>query len=195
MPTTLDTRNVVASSFRVMTTTKTILILAILGYLAGIFASCENRKEPDSRYELRDRITDYADVLTTEQEDSLIVIMEQLEVKVGSQLAILTIPTLNGEEIESYSLRTANASRLGRTQYNDGVLITIALEDRKMRIEVGSGLENILKDEIVAQIIREDMAPKFQQQNFSSGLFTGIKKIAQLIDENQDRVGQEPTGK
>ena len=75
------------------------------------------------------------------------------------------------------------------------MLITIAYEERQMRIEVGTGLENILKDEIAARILKEDMAPKFKEQKFASGLYTAISKIAQMIEANQSKVGQQPAWK
>ena len=77
-----------------------------------------------------------------------------LEKNIGSQIAVLTIETLNGEEINSFSIRTAEEMQLGRDKYLDGVLMTFSLRDRSMRIEVGEGLEKILKDEIAKRICR-----------------------------------------
>jgi uncharacterized protein len=121
--------------------------------------------------------------------------MEQLESKVGSQVAVLTILSLEGEKIEEVSLRYAEATRLGRATHNDGVLITVAYTDRQMRIEVGTGLENILKDEIAARILREDMAPRFKKEMFGSGLLVATERIAKLIEENEDSVGEDPEWK
>ena len=156
---------------------------------------CTSKKEAHNKYALPHRITDYANILTSEQEDSLTTIMEALESKVGSQIAILTIPSLEGEKIEQVSLRYAEASGLGRAKYDDGVLITFAHGDRQIRIEVGTGLENILKDEIAEKIIREDMAPRFRREKFGSGLLVAVELIAQLIEENESKVGQEPEWK
>lgn len=153
---------------------------------------CQSKKEPDNEYALRHRITDYAKILTTDQEDSLTAIMEDLEMKIGSQICILTVPTLEGQKIEELSFKTAEATRLGRATHNDGVLITIAHHDRQVRIEVGTGLENILSDEIAARIIREDMAPKFEDGKYGLGLYVAVNMISNLIINNEDKVGQEP---
>lgn len=135
---------------------------------------------------------DYADILTTAQEDSLSGIMKALERRIGSQIAVLTVPALNGQTIEELSLTTARAAGLGRATHNDGVLITIAHDDRQMRIEVGTGLEKIINDEIATSIIREDMAPKFREEKFGAGLYLAIEKISKLIVDNETKVGQAP---
>ena len=169
-----------------MKTTHKLLILVLL----GLSFACERWKETNSEYALPQRITDYAEILTTEQEDSLLTIMEDLERKIGSQIGILTIATPNGRKIEELSFKTFEATGLGRATHNDGVLITVAYEDRQMRIEVGTGLENILEDEIAARIIRDDMAPKFVESKFGFGLYIAIKKIAKLIEDNEHKIGQ-----
>lgn len=148
-----------------MTTIIRFVALALL----GLSFSCADRKASDNPYSLQQRIIDHAEILTAEQEDSLITIMEDLELKIGPQIAILTVPTLDGEKIEEFSFNTFEATRLGRDKYNDGVLITIVYQDREMRIEVGTGLENILKDEIAAQILRDDIAPKFKEGSSDVG--------------------------
>src|SRR5688572_28504201 len=106
-------------------------------------------------------VTDSASMLTDEQQSKLVEQLKNLETNIGSQMAILTIESLHGEKIEDYSLRTASNWGLGRKNYNDGILITVALRDQQVRIEVGSGLEKIITDEIAAQIIREEMIPNF----------------------------------
>ena len=79
---------------------------------------------------------------------------------------------------------------IGRKDYNDGLLITVALQDRQTRIEVGYGLEKIVKDKIAARIIREDMVPNFQTENYYEGLRVAVDKIKTLIEGNQALVGQ-----
>lgn len=86
----------------------------------------------------------------------------------------------------------ADSLGLGRPTYNDGILITIAFKDRMARIEVGTGLENIIKDEIAAEIIREELAPKFREENYGQGLFLVVEEISRLIRDNSHRVGQKP---
>jgi uncharacterized membrane protein YgcG len=86
----------------------------------------------------------------------------------------------------------ANGMGLGRKDYDDGILITVSLADRKTRIEVGPGLEKIIKDEIAARIIREDMGPRFGKDDFFNGIKGAVEKIKTLIEENKELVGQRP---
>src|SRR5690349_12541771 len=120
-----------------------------------LFASGQNDKV------IRSCVIDSAYLLTDLQRQDLTTRIMALDDSIGS---------LRGEKIETYSLRTANAWGLGRKDVDDGVLITVALYDRMMRIEVGYGLELIIKDEIAARIIREVMAPNFRQEKYYEGL-------------------------
>ena len=135
-------------------------------------------------------VMDQADLLSASQEDSIATLSRQLEAEIGSQVAVLIIQSLDGEKIEEYSLKAANAMKLGRASHDDGVLITISTNDHRVRIEVGEGLEYILKDEIAARLIREDMAPRFAQGNYGDGLYVVVEKIAGLIRENQQLIGK-----
>ena len=82
--------------------------------------------------------------------------------------------------------------KLGRSNFNDGLLIAVALKERAIRIEVGYGLEKIIKDEIASRIIREEIGPRFKEEKFYEGLYTAVEKIKKLIEENKDLVGQAP---
>jgi uncharacterized protein len=171
---------------------KILPFLAVMVTLAISYA-CEKKKtEAVREVKKEQRIMDDANVLTTQEEDIIFSIMQDVERNVGSQIAILTIGTLNGEEIESFSLRMANGMGLGRKDYDDGILITVSLADRKTRIEVGPGLEKIIKDEIAARIIREDMGPRFGKDDFFNGIKGAVEKIKTLIEENKELVGQRP---
>jgi uncharacterized protein len=166
------------------------IIIALV--IVGLAPSC---RVDDSRSKTDDlttdkRIFDYAELLTKEEEDSLFSLIKELEDKVGSQIGILTVDTLNGENINSYSLRMANEMGLGRVDYDDGILITVAVKDQSTRIEVGYGLEKIIKDEIAARIISENMFPEFRTGNFFAGLESAVVTMKELIEENKDIVGQ-----
>lgn len=105
---------------------------------------------------------------------------------------MVIVNTLNGQDINQYSIQKSEDLSLGRDLYNDGVLITVAFQDRKTRIEVGYGLEKILTDEVTAQIIREQMLPKFREQKVYEGIYESVRTIKKLIEENKKLVGQEP---
>ena len=135
---------------------------------------------------------DQADLLTGQQEDSLFASIQDLEKNIGSQIAVLTISSLNGEKIEEYSLRVAEKSRFGREKYDDGILITVAHNDRQMRIEVGYGLEKIITDDMAARIIREQMAPRFANTDYFNGIKAGVETLKALIEDNNHLIGVKP---
>lgn len=139
-----------------------------------------------------DIIRDSVNVLTTRQQEDLEKEIKALEDSVGSQIRILIVNSLNGEKIEEYSLRVTEAWAIGRVGFNDGILITIAIRDKQMRIEVGTGLENIIKDDIAAEIIREDMTPQFREAKYYEGLSTAVQRIKTLIKTNSQRIGEKP---
>lgn len=138
---------------------------------------------------LNSRVNDYAAILTVSEEDKLNELLKSLEDSIGSQLVILTIESLEGRTIEEYSMDVVENSTIGREKYKDGILITLALTDRKVRIEVGYGLELIVKDEIAKKIIDSIMVPEFQEQKYNEGLTNASKEIISLIYKNPKLVG------
>jgi uncharacterized protein len=165
------------------------VLLAILFY----FESCERLSEQrQNDIKIENRVIDSAELLSPVQEENIYKLIQELEKSVGSQIAVVTINTLNGQDINQYSVRKAEELSLGRDLYKDGVLITIAYEDKKARIEVGYGLEKILKDEVTAQIIRERLRPKFREQKVYEGIYESVDAIKKLIEENKKLVGQKP---
>jgi uncharacterized protein len=137
-------------------------------------------------------VFDNSKLLTATQIDSLNTAISELERTIGSQLMILTINTLHGQKIEEYSLKIANDWGIGRKEYDDGILITVVSSDKQMRIEVGYGLEKIIKDETAARIIREKIVPRFEKGRFFNGLYDAVKEIKFLIKRNKDMIGQRP---
>ena len=137
-------------------------------------------------------VHDETHLLTVGQRDSLNRELADLEKSIGSQMVILIISSLDGQKIEDYSLNTANSWGLGRNEYADGILITVALADRQMRIEVGLGLEKIITDEIAGDIIRGQMAPEFRENKYFQGLYAAVKRMKALISENKSLIGQRP---
>jgi uncharacterized protein len=99
-----------------------------------------------------------------------------------AQIQVLIVPTLDGTAIEEASLKVVDQWKLGTQKGDNGVLFLISVKDRKMRIEVGQGLEGDLPDAYAAQIIRNIVTPLFQQQKFPEGVFAGVMSIVQRID-------------
>jgi uncharacterized protein len=164
-----------------------VLVFVILGGLT----SCDRKVDQKvSKLVVKSRIFDNADLLTKEQEDDLFRLIQSLENEIGSQIAIMTVVSLEGQPIEEYSLKIFERLGLGRAKFDDGILITVSETDRMMRIEVGYGLEKIVKDEIASRINREEMAPRFKENDYAGGLKKAIEKIITLIKNNKELVGQ-----
>ena len=151
--------------------TAALLLFSLLG-----FAADEVAVPP-----LQQRVTDLTQTLSTEQQVALEAKLAQFEQQKGSQIAILLVPTTQPEAIEQYSIRVVEAWKLGRKGVDDGVLILVAKDDRKMRIEVGYGLEGIVPDTIASQIIREGMQSRFKQGDFYGGLDAAVGMLMARI--------------
>ncbi len=127
------------------------------------------------------RVIDFTQTLNTEQIASLTQQLSSLEQAKGSQLAILMVPTTGDETIEQYSIRVTDEWKLGRKGIDDGVLLLIAKDDKKVRIEVGRGLEGALPDVITSRIIREYITPEFSKNDYAAGIQAGVDRISKVI--------------
>jgi uncharacterized protein len=130
---------------------------------------------------LSGRIVDLADMLSPGAEQRLEVELEAIESTNGAQLAILTVPTLEGEAIESFALRVVEAWKLGQKKQDNGALLLIARDDRKMRIEVGYGLEGAIPDVIAKRILAERLTPRFQAGDFDGGITDAVNTLGGII--------------
>src|SRR5437868_3662958 len=108
--------------------------------------------------------------------------LQDLERRKGSQLAVLIVPTTQPETIEQYSIKVAEAWKIGRRKIDDGALLVIAKNDHKLRLEVGYGLEGSLTDVTSRRIIDEVIAPRFKSGDFAGGIAAGITRIIGVID-------------
>jgi uncharacterized protein len=108
--------------------------------------------------------------------------LKSLETRKGSQIAVLIVPTTQPEEIAQFSIRVAEAWKIGRKKIDDGALLLIAKNDRKLRIEVGYGLEGALNDITAKRIIDEIITPKFKAGDFAGGVADGVDKMIGVID-------------
>lgn len=126
---------------------------------------------------LTGRVIDRANVLSAQIEGQLQAQLESYESTTGHQLAVLTVPSLEGDPIEDYSLRVVESWKLGKKGKDDGILLLVAVEDRKIRIEVGYGLEGDVPDAAVGRIIRDVMAPAFRQGDLGFGISRAVSAI------------------
>ncbi|HKC52471.1 MAG TPA: TPM domain-containing protein [Myxococcota bacterium] len=120
---------------------------------------------------------DRAGLLSPETRRSLEQSLEAFEAKTGHQIVVHVTPSLEGLPIEEYSMRVAEAWKIGQKGLDDGVILTVAPNDREVRIEVGYGLEGVLPDAIGARIIREQIAPEFRAGRMDAGVVAGVRAI------------------
>jgi len=131
---------------------------------------------------LEKRVTDLADLLSEPEESFITKQLENLETRKGSQLAILTINSTKPETIEQYSIRVVDQWKIGREDADDGVLLIIAKNDRKVRIEVGYGLEGAIPDAYAKRIINNIIVPHFRDGDYYLGIEEAVETIIGLID-------------
>src|SRR6516225_1214999 len=108
--------------------------------------------------------------------------LKDLQTRKGSQVAILIVPTTQPETIEQYSIRVADAWKIGRKKIDDGALMVVAKNDRHLRVEVGYGLEGSLTDVTTKRIIDEEITPRFKAGDFAGGISAGIDRMIKVID-------------
>jgi len=127
-------------------------------------------------------VTDLTGTLTAVQVAGIEQQLQSLEQRKGSQLAVLIVPTTQPEAIEQYSLRVAEAWKLGRKGVDDGALLIVSKDDRALRIEVGYGLEGVIPDAIAKRVIAETIVPYFRQNDFAGGIQAGVSQLVKLVN-------------
>ena len=131
---------------------------------------------------LKQRVTDLTSTLDTSQIQTLEAKLAAFEKAKGSQIAVLVLPTTQPEVIEQFAIRVVEVWKLGRKGVDDGVLLLVAKDDRKLRIEVGYGLEGALNDATAKRIVAEIISPAFKQGDFYGGIDAGVTAIIKVID-------------
>ncbi len=150
--------------------------MVLLGVAPGVVA--QKAEVP----ELTGRVVDQADLLSPTTEGDLSAKLAAHEDATSNQVAVLTIPSLKGAPIERYGLRVARTWGLGQEEFDNGVLLLVARDDQKMRIEVGYGLEGDLPDVVASRIVRYEMRPAFRDGNFDRGVRAGVAAILESIE-------------
>jgi uncharacterized protein len=151
---------------------------------------------------LQGRINDIAGVLPTRVRQQLEARLAAYEQKTGHQLVVLTVPSLEGDPVEDFTMRVVEAWKLGKKDRDDGVLLLVAVEDRKLRIEVGYGLEGDLPDALAGRIIRDIMTPAFRRGELAQGITAGVESImattggegSLVLPERAERAERMPKG-
>lgn len=131
------------------------------------------------------RVTDLTSTLSSGERQALESKLASWEQRTGNQLVVLLVPSTQPESIEGYSLRVAEAWKIGRKGSDNGVLFLIAKNDRKLRLEVGYGLEGALPDAVAKRIIAETVTPHLRQGQFSAGINAGVDRAIATVDKGE----------
>ncbi len=153
------------------------LLAGLLAAGACLAAHAETAVPP-----LAARVTDLTGTLTPTQRATLEARLKEFERRKGSQIAVLIVLTTQPEAIEQYSIRVVEQWKLGRKGVADGLLLLVAKNDRKIRIEVGRGLEGVVPDAIARRVIAEVIAPYFKRGDFAGGIDAGVSRLIRVID-------------
>jgi uncharacterized protein len=162
-----------------MTRLRTIPLLAVALLLAN------TTQAVDVPY-LTGRVTDNAEILNTDTRKALTERLAAHERATTNQVAVLTVSTIGDASIEEYAVEVFNAWKLGRKDKDNGVLVVIAPNERRMRIEVGYGLEGTLTDAQASRIIRDLMTPRFKEGDFNRGVADGVHAVIATLEGNAD---------
>ena len=153
------------------------LLLGLVLWLAALPAFAAEINYPT----LTGRVVDDAQLLTPEQEQILTGKLATLEQQTGDQLVVVTVPSLQDQEIEDFGYQLGRAWGIGQKENDGGALLIVAPNERKVRIEVGYGLEGVLTDAYSSMIIRDDILPAFRTGDYAAGIIAGTDAIiAQL---------------
>lgn len=150
-------------------------IFAFLSFSISVFAADIPSKPTNNIY-----VQDYAQVLTAEDKAKLNQWGKSLEAQTKAQIVVVTIKSLDGEAIEDYALQLFRTWEIGDKQMNNGVLMLVAVEDRKSKIEVGYGLEGALPDGKTGEIQDKYMLPYFREGNYSAGVLNGYASLLKV---------------
>lgn len=154
-----------------------VVLVAAL-FLAFAFPAIADVAVP----QLTGRVVDRTGTLSSSDIAALSQKLSDFETRKGSQIAVLIVPTTDPEAIEQFSIRVAEAWKIGRKKVDDGAILVVAKNDRHLRIEVGYGLEGALTDVTSRRIIDEVITPKFREGDFAGGISAGVDRMMRVVD-------------
>lgn len=156
------------------------------GAAASLFvafaASAAGATEPIPVPKLTGRVVDLTGTLAVPEREAIAARLESFEARKGSQVAVLLVPFLGQETLEEFATRVTDEWKLGRAGVDDGVLFVIAMQERRMRIQTGRGVQGTLTDALAKRIIAERVTPKFRAGDFAGGISAGVDAIIRAVD-------------
>ena len=177
LPPCVLTRRFVSSIVRRWTSAFLVALSLVAAFVCAMPARAEIPVP-----KLQSRVTDLTNTLTAEQRQALETRLAEFENRKGAQIAVLLVPTTQPETIEQYARRVLDEWKLGRKGIDDGALLLIAMQDRKLRIETQYGLEGPMPDATAKRIVDEIIVPRFKQKDFYGGVSAGIERMIAVVD-------------
>ncbi len=163
---------------------KKLLVTIVL--CAAASASVVGASTPQPPDMPRDYVVDLAGIMRSDVKSELNTYLRMLEQKTTAQVLVLTVQTLDNQAIEEFALNTKEKWKLGQKGKDNGVLIVVAVNDRKYRLEVGYGLESVLPDSMVGSIGREYFVPYFRKGDYSAGIYAGTIAVLKTIADHEN---------
>ena len=176
-----STRRLTERSAQLYAGLLSLWLLMLLTLVVAAHAGWATAQPLQSIPPLTSHVVDRTSTLSAEQRTQLENKLASFEREKGAQIAVLLVPTVQPETIAAYSLRVAEAWKLGRKGVDDGALLLVAQNDRELRIEVGYGLEGALNDATAKRIIEEIITPQFRTGNFYGGIDAGVSAILKVV--------------
>lgn len=144
-------------------------------------------------------VNDFANILDAQARESLDAVLRAAEAETSAEIVLTTVPSLDGMSVEEYANRMFAEWGVGKKRQDNGVLVLVAPNEREMRIEVGYGLEGILPDGLAGEIIRTDMAPRFRDDDYPSGIKAGVGRVVSIVEARhvltpEERAALESSG-
>ncbi len=139
---------------------------------------------------LKGRVNDYAKIIRDSDEREIEEYLAGVEQACGAQLAVLTMSSLDGEDISSFGIKVADKWQLGDKEKDNGAILIVAYAEHDLRIEVGDGLEGSLTDAKCGLILRNVIVPEFRDGNYSEGILKGVKNMGAIASGDESAVSR-----
>ncbi len=165
-----------------------LLIPAVIVICAALASQAVAQPVP----QLTGRINDYARMISPATAQALEGELARFEASDSTQIVVLTIPSLKGEDLEDFSIKVAESWKIGHQGVDNGVILLVAKDDRKVRIEVGRGLEGRLTDLVAGRIVRNLIIPRFKTGDFDGGITAGVTGIMEVVRGEYKGPPREP---
>ncbi len=162
-----------------------------LAFTLGAALACGAALAVDVPY-LTGRVVDNAEILSAEAERRITARLKEHEERTTNQIAVLAVPTLDGESVEEFAVKVFEGWKLGQKGKDNGVLVVVAPRERRMRIEVGYGLEGTLTDAHASRIIRDVMTPRFKSGDYDGGVEAGVAAVIARLTGDESAAPQAP---